>query len=118
VCIKKVQPKISRVKNANIFKRKKQTKFARAEFIEDDCSFWRFRHVKNTVLEIDEYRTHIKYNNNITSKKDRANVLDHIFATSKSTYKIHIAFGVVLVHESEQPWEHYTILPPMQKFFL
>jgi hypothetical protein len=28
---KKVQPKISRVKNANIFKRKKQTKFARTE---------------------------------------------------------------------------------------
>jgi hypothetical protein len=45
-------------------------------------------------------------------------VLDHIFATSKSAYKIHIAFGVVLVHESGQHWEHYTILPPMQKFFL
>jgi hypothetical protein len=31
---KKVQPKISRVKNANIFKRKKHTKFARTD--EDD----------------------------------------------------------------------------------
>jgi hypothetical protein len=45
-------------------------------------------------------------------------VLDHIFDTSKSAYKIHIAFGVVLVHESGQHWEHYTILSPMQKFFL
>jgi hypothetical protein len=45
-------------------------------------------------------------------------VLDHIFATSKSAYKIYIAFGVVLVHESGQQWEHYTVLPPMQKFFL
>jgi hypothetical protein len=36
---KKVQPKISRVKNANIFKRKKQAKFVHAEFAESDCSF-------------------------------------------------------------------------------
>jgi hypothetical protein len=78
-------------------------------FIEDDCGFWRFRHVKNTVLEIGEDRrrylhlnydkkTHIKCYNNITCKKDIANVLNHIFATSKSAYKIHISFGVVLLH--------------------
>jgi hypothetical protein len=100
-----------------------------AEFIEGDCGFWRFRHVKNTALEIVEYRRrylhlnydkkmHIKYYNNITCKKDVANVLDHIFATSKSAYKIHIAVGIVLVHVSGQKWEHYTVLPPMQKFFL
>jgi hypothetical protein len=93
----------------------------------EDCGFWRFRHIKNTVLET-EYRRrylhlnfdkkmHIRYYNDVTSKRDVAIVLEHIFDTSKSTYKIHIAFGVVLVHESGQPWEHFTILPPMQKFF-
>jgi hypothetical protein len=81
---KKVQSKNSRIKNANIFRRKKHTKFVYTDedrFTEGDCGFWRFRHVKITVLEIGEYRrrylhlnydkkTHIRYYNNITSKND------------------------------------------------
>jgi hypothetical protein len=45
-------------------------------------------------------------------------VLDHIFATSKSAYKIHIDFGLVFVHDPGQHWEHCRIMAPMQKFFL
>jgi hypothetical protein len=99
---KKVYPKISRAKKANNFKRKRHAKIrvslkmnlSKKNAVFGGLGMSKVLYMKQERKERDIYHLnydgemHLRNYNNIRSRNDVLNVLDHIFNTLKSAYKI------------------------------